>query len=301
MPAAANIDPKVQQQLVLIQTLAAQGIPFDKITGILALMGNQGAAAPAAPAPSVPPLQQQQQRQQSQMPQPTSSYSGPAPWEAPRQDEPRDRNRYRDAGLRSPRAEAGRGHGRRRAGGTRRTRRRTATAATDASRRSTCRRRRRRRARRARRRLPPAIPHARDGAAAARRRRSGFTPEPAEAENAAPQDKWIDYDPSLPSGCIQVLSRTLFVGGVTCSSPSCARSSAATAGCGRASSTRTSATPLSRCTAAATPSAPRRPWRRAGTSTCRSGYVWRPFHTFPVSLETAHTTRHGRARQDPQT
>ncbi|KAJ0124905.1 hypothetical protein J7T55_006248 [Diaporthe amygdali] len=29
--------------------------------------------------------------------------------------------------------------------------------------------------------------------------------------------KWIEHDPSLPSGCIKVLSRTLFVGGVNCS------------------------------------------------------------------------------------
>lgn len=31
------------------------------------------------------------------------------------------------------------------------------------------------------------------------------------------QQKWIEHDPSLPSGSIKVLSRTLFVGGVNCS------------------------------------------------------------------------------------
>lgn len=31
------------------------------------------------------------------------------------------------------------------------------------------------------------------------------------------QQKWIEHDPSLPNGCIKVLSRTLFVGGVNCS------------------------------------------------------------------------------------
>jgi protein NRD1 len=41
----------------------------------------------------------------------------------------------------------------------------------------------------------------------------GFTPE----EEPEPQDKWVEYDSSLPNGTIKVLSRTLFVGGVTCS------------------------------------------------------------------------------------
>ncbi|UKZ56231.1 hypothetical protein TrVGV298_010064 [Trichoderma virens] len=31
------------------------------------------------------------------------------------------------------------------------------------------------------------------------------------------QEKWVEFDPTLPSGHIKVLSRTLFVGGVTCS------------------------------------------------------------------------------------
>jgi len=41
----------------------------------------------------------------------------------------------------------------------------------------------------------------------------GFTPE----DEPEPQDKWVEYDNSLPNGSIKVLSRTLFVGGVTCS------------------------------------------------------------------------------------
>jgi protein NRD1 len=29
------------------------------------------------------------------------------------------------------------------------------------------------------------------------------------------QEKWVEFDPTLPAGHIKVLSRTLFVGGVT--------------------------------------------------------------------------------------
>lgn len=188
----ANLDPKVQQQLVLIQTLAAQGIPFDKITSIIALMGNQP-AAPAAPTPSVPAPQQ--------MPQPTSSYT--APWEAPRHDESRDnRNGYRDP-MRSPKPRG-------------RSRSRSPARGWDG------------------RDAPPNrdrgynnyghdSPQGGSGRGGRGghdnyRQRSpargrGFTPEP----EPAPQDKWVEYDNSLANGHIKVLSRTLFVGGVTCS------------------------------------------------------------------------------------
>jgi protein NRD1 len=190
-----NLDPKVQQQLVLIQTLAAQGIPFDKITSIIALMGNQP-AAPAMSTPSVPPPQQ--------MPQPTSSYA--APWEAPRHDESRDtRNGYRDP-VRSPKP---RGRSRSRSpargwdgrdGPANRDRGynnygqdspqggRGGRAGHDDRGRDNYRQR------------SPA-------------RGRGFTPEP----EPDPQDKWVEYDTSLTNGHIKVLSRTLFVGGVTCS------------------------------------------------------------------------------------
>lgn len=191
----ANLDPKVQQQLVLIQTLAAQGIPFDKITSIIALMGSQ-AAAPGVPPPSVPPPQQ--------MPQPTSSYA--APWEPPRHDESRDtRNGYRDP-LRSPKPRG-------------RSRSRSPTRGWDAR--------------------DPAPNRDRgynnyanespqngrggrtghdDRGRDNYRQRSpargrGFTPE----EELEPQDKWVEFDSSLANGHIKVLSRTLFVGGVTCS------------------------------------------------------------------------------------
>ncbi|KAB5582696.1 hypothetical protein GE09DRAFT_1211331 [Coniochaeta sp. 2T2.1] len=190
MPNANIVDPKVQQQLVLIQTLAAQGVPFDKITSILALMGNQPAAPAAVPPPSVPPPQQ--------MPQPTSSYA--APWEAPRHDESRDnRNGYRspkprgrsrsrsparggwDAPPNRDRGYNNYGHNSPQGG-------RGGRGGHDDRGRDNYRQR------------SPA-------------RNRGFTPE----EEPEPQDKWVEYDNSLPNGSIKVLSRTLFVGGVTCS------------------------------------------------------------------------------------
>jgi protein NRD1 len=42
--------------------------------------------------------------------------------------------------------------------------------------------------------------------------RRGFSPE-----EEPPAEKWVEYDPKLANGNIKVLSRTLFVGGVTCS------------------------------------------------------------------------------------
>lgn len=45
-------------------------------------------------------------------------------------------------------------------------------------------------------------------------RRHGRSPSPP---NDFQQEKWVEFDPSLPAGHIKVLSRTLFVGGVTCS------------------------------------------------------------------------------------
>ncbi|KAK8107715.1 uncharacterized protein PG998_009728 [Apiospora kogelbergensis] len=45
--------------------------------------------------------------------------------------------------------------------------------------------------------------------------RRGHSPQPPFDRD--PNVKWVDFDQSIPSGSIKVLSRTLFVGGVTCS------------------------------------------------------------------------------------
>lgn len=52
-PQAAGMDPILQQQVMLIQLLASQGVPYDKIPALVASMqGTAGAAAaPAAPVP----------------------------------------------------------------------------------------------------------------------------------------------------------------------------------------------------------------------------------------------------------
>ncbi|KAI9742454.1 MAG: hypothetical protein M1818_003988 [Claussenomyces sp. TS43310] len=49
--------------------------------------------------------------------------------------------------------------------------------------------------------------------------RRGRSPSPSRhvnSINAARGEKWVEYDPSIGSGNVKVLSRTLFVGGVTC-------------------------------------------------------------------------------------
>ncbi|UKZ81983.1 hypothetical protein TrVFT333_009764 [Trichoderma virens FT-333] len=46
---------------------------------------------------------------------------------------------------------------------------------------------------------------------------SGPAPDQGYQDSELQQEKWVEFDPTLPSGHIKVLSRTLFVGGVTCS------------------------------------------------------------------------------------
>ncbi|KAJ4307119.1 hypothetical protein N0V88_000496 [Collariella sp. IMI 366227] len=190
-PAAATVQ--------LVAALAAQGIPIDKIASVIQMMGQAG----SLPAAAAPP----------QMPQPShTGYAtptsvggvlpGPAPWEAPRPDDshdryhdgmpnrPRGRSRSRSPprwdGRGSPRSSrandrGGFGYGRPGSPG----------------------------------RGPP---DGRDSRMPDYRQRSpqgrhGDSPgrEPPQGE------KWVEYDNNLPSGCIKVYSRTLFVGGVTCS------------------------------------------------------------------------------------
>lgn len=186
-PNAASFDPKLQQQLVLIQTLAAQGIPIEKITSIITQMAGNNAAAPAAAPP--------------QIPQPTqSSYAAPPPghWQPPRPDESRDRNAYNDP-ARSPNRQRGRSRSPGRHWDTRDSPRgRGNDRGYDYGRNS-----------------PPG--RGRDGRVGDYRQRS-----PAGRRGQSPHDrelldseKWIEFDPTLENGSIKVLSRTLFVGGVT--------------------------------------------------------------------------------------
>ncbi|KAK4248684.1 hypothetical protein C7999DRAFT_40190 [Corynascus novoguineensis] len=190
-PAAATVQ--------LVAALAAQGIPLDKIAGVIQMMGQNS----ALPAPGAPP----------QMPQPTQTgyaapppipgaVPGPAPWDA-RPEGARDRSSYRD-GVRSPNRLRGRSRSRSPSRwdsrGSPRSRanersfdygRPGSPGRTDRDRRGHMPEYRQR------------SPHGRHG--------DGPAQEPPQ------QEKWVEYDNSLPSGCIKVFSRTLFVGGVTCS------------------------------------------------------------------------------------
>ncbi|KAK4102590.1 hypothetical protein N658DRAFT_447185 [Parathielavia hyrcaniae] len=190
-PAAATVQ--------LVAALAAQGIPIDKIASVVQMMGQAGGIPPAAP-PSMP---QPTQTGYAAAPPPGSAGPGPAPWDAPRPDDARDRPGYHD-GKRSP----GRPRGRSRS------------------------------------RSPPrwdgrgprgndrGLEYGRPGSPPGRGRpddrdRRGHMPDyrqrsPRGRRSDSPsrelvsQEKWVEFDNSIPSGTIKVYSRTLFVGGVTC-------------------------------------------------------------------------------------
>ncbi|AEO61873.1 hypothetical protein MYCTH_2312563 [Thermothelomyces thermophilus ATCC 42464] len=192
-PAAATVQ--------LVAALAAQGIPIDKIAGVIQMMNQTGALA--APAP--PQMPQPTQTGYAAPPPIPGAVPGPAPWDA-RPEGARDRTGYRD-GMRSPNRPRGRSRSRSpsrwdprgsprsrandrgfdygRPGSPGRNR------ADDRDRRGHMSEYRQR------------SPHGRHG--------DGPGQEPPQ------QEKWVEYDNSLPSGCIKVYSRTLFVGGVTCS------------------------------------------------------------------------------------
>lgn len=180
-PAGAPaMDQNTQQQVMLIKLLAEQGVPFDKIPALIQSMTSGG----AQPAPT-----------------PASQGSFPAQpsWGAPSNgsghNDPRDRG-YGD-GNRSPqRYRGGRSRSRSpdRWGGQRGGR-------DYGGRNSPPRGRDDRNGRRGndyRQRSPPG--------------RRGRSPSPGEFPHI---ERWAEYDSSLPPNCIRVLSRTLFVGGVT--------------------------------------------------------------------------------------
>ncbi|KAI2641952.1 hypothetical protein GGS21DRAFT_486806 [Xylaria nigripes] len=196
--AASAIDPNVQQQVMLIKLLSDQGVPFDKIPLIIAGIQNGVAGAGAgAPVPqsvpaSIPPQPQLQPGQQP--------YGSSWGQEGFRPDESRDRSfnqvrsppRYHDRSRsRSPPRhwdQRGRDYGE------------FGSDSPGAGRLNE--RDRRGRGTDYRQRSPPG--------------RRGRSPTPPQ-DFPRPGAKWVDFDRSLPPGHIKVLSRTLFVGGVTCS------------------------------------------------------------------------------------
>ncbi|EAA27665.3 hypothetical protein GE21DRAFT_3315 [Neurospora crassa] len=194
---SANTATTVQ----LFAALAAQGIPLDKIASVMQLMGQPSGTAPAAPPQSVaqplyagyPP------------PPPAGGVSAAPAWEAVRHDESRDRNGYHD-GMRSP----NRPRGRSRSRSPRRWDVRGSPRARGNDRfdygRST---------------PPRGHPddrgRDRDMRIPEYRQRSPPNRRHESPGQEPPSEKWVKHDPTLPNGHIKVYSRTLFVGGVTCS------------------------------------------------------------------------------------
>ncbi|KAM3460331.1 hypothetical protein NHJ6243_006045 [Beauveria neobassiana] len=193
-PAAAvgGMDPNTQQQIMLIKLLADQGVPFDKIPALIQSMTGGGVAAQPAPAPA-PAVQ--------------GSFPAQPAWGAPSngpsRDEPRDRG-YGDVG-RSPQGFRG-GRSRSRSpdrwgqrGSPRGGRDFGGRNSPTRGRHDDNRDRNGRRGADFRQRSPPG--------------RRGRSPSPGNLPHV---DRWVEYDSTLPPNSIRVLSRTLFVGGVTC-------------------------------------------------------------------------------------
>ncbi|KAK6845155.1 hypothetical protein PG995_015265 [Apiospora arundinis] len=186
-----GLDPAIAQQVQLIKLLMDQGISHDKIPALLATMQGGLQPSPAGMA-AAPPAQ--------------APYGGVGAWPqaGPRPDESRDRFDY---GARSPNRYRNRSRSRspRRGWNNRdsprgRNDRTFGSYGHDSPARGHMEDDRRGRAPDYRQRSPP---------------RRGHSPQPPFDRD--PQVKWVDFDQSIPAGTIKVLSRTLFVGGVTCS------------------------------------------------------------------------------------
>ncbi|KAF4969386.1 hypothetical protein FSARC_3368 [Fusarium sarcochroum] len=193
VPSAAasgfGLDPNTQQQIMLIKALADQGIPFDKIPSLIQSM-TSGAGTGATP-----PVQQSPFPQSSHVP-------GQPAWGGP-SGKPDDSRMPGYGHTRSP----PRYHGRSRsrspdrgwgARGSPRNGRDRLDYGHDSPNRG---RHDDRRGGDYRQRSP----HGHRG--------RSETP----LHEQGPAEKWVEYDSSLSSGHIKVYSRTLFVGGVTCS------------------------------------------------------------------------------------
>ncbi|OAA67864.1 RNA-binding protein [Niveomyces insectorum RCEF 264] len=217
----AQPQANVQQNLMFIQALLAQGLSLDQISGILSQIASGNAGANVAPPSLVPAAIAAAAAaanaggggasgMPSQYPYPGAQTSGTVPlpdWVnaatgVGRMDISRDqgyggrsppgrgrsRSRsppYWDSSRRSPRGgrdEHG-GRGDRDRGGRGRDYRQRSPAG-----------------------------------GGGRRGRGSGSPHRAPAP-PPPSEKWIEHDPTLPAGSIRVLSRTLFVGGVTIGEP----------------------------------------------------------------------------------
>ncbi|OBT98129.1 hypothetical protein VE01_03829 [Pseudogymnoascus verrucosus] len=191
--AAAALNPDLQRQIMLIKTLSDAGVPQDQWGGIIAALTQTQAAAPVGSGVNVGGA-------------PPAPY-GAAPTNTWNPIESRDRGGPNEA-VRSP-------QGRYR----RRSRSQSPARGWNAPRDSP----------NSRRRDDNVGDYGRNSPAYGRDRhneyrqrspaRRGRSPSPPRGfyDGRSGGTKWVEFDHSIPKGSIKVLSRTLFVGGVTCS------------------------------------------------------------------------------------
>lgn len=187
-----GLDTSTQQQILLIKALADQGVPFDKIPALIQSL-TAGAGAGGAGQVLQPPLQN--------MPAPQNPYTVSQPWGNP-SVKPGDQHNQNYDNVRSPPRYNGRSRSRSpdRGWGARGSPR-NGPDRSDYGHNSPNRGRHDdRRGGDYRQRSPHG--------------RRGRSPSPPAGGH---DDKWVEYDPNVPSGHIKVYSRTLFVGGVMCS------------------------------------------------------------------------------------
>ncbi|KAI4239550.1 MAG: hypothetical protein L6R40_005495 [Gallowayella cf. fulva] len=205
MPVQGNgapaMTPEIQQQLQILRALQAQGVPQDQWASVLSvLMAQAGGAGAAVPNQQAAALQHGWQQAEG-------AYG----------DRSRDRNGFNEQSLQSPsgRFRSGRSRSRSPAAWGRRNasppRRRDSPVygeyGRDSHNNGFGRSDRGRAGNTYRQRSPD------------RNRRSISPRRSSNIESGLPPPgpKMVDYDPNLRPGTIKVLSRTLFVGGVTCS------------------------------------------------------------------------------------
>ncbi|KAK3397215.1 hypothetical protein B0T20DRAFT_480785 [Sordaria brevicollis] len=197
VPGAA---PASNPTVNLVSALLAQGLSHERITSVLASLGQLNGTASAAPSqPTTQPSYG------AYAVPPVGGVSAAPAWDSARHNDARDRNGYHD-GVRSPNRPRGRSRSRspRRWDGRGSPRSRVHDRF-DYGRNTPPRGR------------PDDRGRDRDMRIPDYRQRSPPNRRHESPGQEPPSEKWVKHDPTLPNGHIKVYSRTLFVGGVTCS------------------------------------------------------------------------------------
>lgn len=195
VPAAAP----AMDVAAVVSALIANGVPYDKIAGILQNMGQRNGSALTTPPHPVaqPPYPGYA------APPPAGGVSAAPSWEPTRHEDLRDRHGYRDE-MRSPNRPRGRSRSRSpRRWDARGSPRSRGNDRFDYGRNTPPRGR------------PDDRGRDRDMRIPDYRQRSPPNRRHQSPGQEPPSEKWVKHDPSLPNGHIKVYSRTLFVGGVT--------------------------------------------------------------------------------------